>query len=68
MKVYDFLCNGDRRTREYKMLNSKMEEFKEIYGEMVNGKIRLDTGRKNIEVFNFCEMEVVDAICMLNSN
>ena len=65
MKVYDYLCNGDRRTREYKLLNSKMEEFKMIYGKIVDGKIRLDVGRKNPEVFNFCEMEVSDAICML---
>lgn len=66
MKVYDYLCEGDRRTKEYKLLDSKMEEFRKNYGEMIDGKFRLDTGRKNPEVFNFCEMELADAIAMLS--
>lgn len=66
MKVYDFLCNGDRRTKEYKIVDKKMEEFRKLYGEMINGKLRLDTGMKNPEVFNFCEMELADAIAMLS--
>ena len=66
MKVYEYLCKGDRRTKEYKLLNSKIQEFKEKYGEMVNGKIRLDTGSKNPEVYNFCNIEVSEAICLLN--
>ena len=67
MKVYDFLCNGDRRTKEYKLLDSKMEEFKKTYGEMIDGKIRLDVGRKNQDVYNFCNMEVSEAICLLSN-
>lgn len=67
MKVYDYLCNGDRRTKEYKLLDSKMQEFKNIYGEMIDGIIRLDTGSKNPEVFNFCNMELSEAICLLHS-
>jgi hypothetical protein len=66
MKVYDFLCDGDRRTKEYKLIDAKMEEFRKNYGEMVNGKIRLDTESKNPEVFNFCNMELSEAICLLN--
>ena len=30
-----------------------MEEFKRIYGEIIDGKIRLDVGSKNSEVFEF---------------
>lgn len=67
MNVYEFLCIGDRRTKEYRLLNSKMEEFKKTYGKMIDGKIRLDTGRKNPEVFNFCVMEVSEAIQSLSN-
>lgn len=67
MKVYDFLCYGDRRTKEYKLIDAKMEEFRKNYGEMINGKLRLDTGRKNPEVFSFCEMELSEAIAMLST-
>lgn len=67
MNVYEFLCIGDRRTKEYKLLNSKMEEFKKTYGKMIDGKIRLDIGRENPEVFNFCVMEVSEAIQSLSN-
>lgn len=62
MKVYDFLEKGDRRTKEYRFLGKKFEELKEKYGEIIGGKLRLDVGEKHLEVFEFCEMEVNEAV------
>ena len=62
MKVYEFLEKGDRRTKEYKLLSKKFEELKEKYGEIIGGKLRLDVGGKHLEVFKFCEREIVEAI------
>ena len=71
MKVYEFLEIGDRRTKEYKLLNEKMEEFRKEfrkeYGKVIDGKLSLDTGRKHPKVFEFCEMDVEDAIKILKN-
>ena len=65
MKVYEFLEIGDRRTKEYQLLNATLEELRQKYGEVIDGKLRLDVGIKYSEVFEFCEMEVEDAIKIL---
>ena len=67
MKVYEFLEIGDRRTKEYKLLNEKMEEFRKEYGKVIDGKLRLDIGRKHPKVFEFCEMDIEDAIKILKN-
>lgn len=61
MKVYDFLCEGDRRTNNYKIINAKMEEFKNKYGVLVGGKLRLDT-TSNAEINEFCNMQLEEAL------